>query len=108
MSDMGKWASFESFITPRIIKILFWIGVVAAVLGGLIMFIQGAANGMVGPAIMGLIWMVLGPIIVRVYCELLILGFRVYDVLVDIRAGRRGAAPPVAAPPPSAPQGPPM
>lgn len=83
------------------------------------MFIQGVANGMAGPAILGLVWMVVGPILVRVYCELLILGFRVYDVLVDIRDGRHGAAPTVAvrppssadspsAPPPSAPQGPPM
>jgi hypothetical protein len=59
-------------ITPAIIQVLFWIGVVFAIPGGLL----SMANGDIVP---GLLTLLLGPIGVRVCCELLILLFRMND-----------------------------
>jgi carbon starvation protein CstA len=35
--------------------------------------------------LMGLLWILLGPILVRVYCELMIVLFNIYGALRDIR-----------------------
>ncbi len=82
MSDenfFSKLLNFDSMITPSIIKIIYYIGVVAVVLSGIALLFQG------GPATFGgLIWIVLGPLVVRVYCELLIVMFKVNENLKEI------------------------
>jgi hypothetical protein len=47
--------------------------------------VSGAGFGKVIGALMGLGTMVLGPVIVRIYCEVLILFFRMNETLTDIR-----------------------
>jgi len=71
-------------ITPVIIQILFWILIIIAVLVGIGMIIGGIAAGQGMVAVLGLVYLVLGPIAVRVYCELLIIFFRMNDTLTDI------------------------
>lgn len=77
---LDKFTSFDNMITPTIIKILFWIGVGASLLTGLIIMFAGGFA-----VILGLIWLVLGPVLVRVYCELLIVIFKIHESLVAIR-----------------------
>lgn len=74
-------------VTPVIIQILFWIGVVVSVIGGLISIVRGAgaSYGGGGMVLVGLLWIFLGPIIVRIYCELLIVIFSINDTLTDIK-----------------------
>jgi len=79
---MGDFLTFRKFITPVVIQIIFWIGVVVCVIMGIVaMAQQGGLGGVLG----GLGMIILGPIMVRIYCELLILMFRINDNLVDIR-----------------------
>ena len=81
--------TFDKMITPTIIKIIFWIGSVAAILAGLATMFRG------GPAvIIGLIWIVLGPLIVRIYCEIVIVIFKINDNLREInqRGGGSGGS----------------
>lgn len=91
-----NWRDFLNFrrmITPVIIKILFWVGVGSSVLAGIGVFfggiIGGIADGEFGAAIGGLIGgpivILLGVVITRIYCELLILFFQINDTLTDIR-----------------------
>lgn len=84
---MKDFLSFRRMITPLIIQILFWIGVVFAVISGLVEIIMGAAadHGGGNLVIKGLLTMLLGPVLVRVYCELLIIFFRMNETLTDIR-----------------------
>jgi len=73
--------SFRKMITPIVIQIIFWIGVAVCVISGLgIMF-----HGTFVTFILGLMYVVIGPLMVRIYCELIILLFRIYDVLNDIK-----------------------
>ena len=113
---MNDFLSFRKMITPIFIQIIFWIAVVFVVIGVLITMFQGGLN-----IVVGLIMLVIGPFVARIYCELLIIMFRIYDELVAIRTGtppsgqgfpvmmpgQQGYAPPApgAMPPP---QGPPM
>jgi len=82
---MNDFLAFRKMITPTVIQVLFWIGAVLSVIMALFMLIGGAVKGEVGTAISGLLCIVLGPIMVRIYCELIIVTFRILDMLVDIK-----------------------
>ena len=84
---MEDFLNFKKMITPLIIKILFWVGVALAVLSGIASIIGGANDSYGGGkmVLMGLLTIVLGPLIVRIYCELLIVIFSVNDTLTEIR-----------------------
>ena len=59
---MNEYLTFDKFITPVIIQILFWLGLAGMVIFGLL----GIVNGM---ALQGLLTILIGPIIWRVYME---------------------------------------
>lgn len=83
--DFNELLSFRKMITPTIIKILFWIGAGLAALAGLIMIIGGLATRNALLMFMGLLYILIGPILIRVYCELIILLFKIYEEIVAIR-----------------------
>jgi hypothetical protein len=79
-------------VTPIIIQIVFWIGVVACVVGGLmVMFVIELPGPKAQQFLSGLALLLLGPVAVRVYCEVFILLFRMNETLTDIKnnTGRR-------------------
>jgi uncharacterized membrane protein len=85
MSDF--WA-FRTMITPVIIQILFWIGTILCLIIGAIMVIYGASHFRVSEANYlweGALLFVLGPLAVRVYCEILIVFFRINETLTEIK-----------------------
>lgn len=88
---LGEWlkevTSFNTMITPVIIKIVFWIGVIGCVIGGIGMFFNG--SGVVG----GLLCILLGPLVVRVYCELIIVIFKIFQALKQIENNLSGNVP---------------
>ena len=84
---MEDYLSFRKMITPLIIQILFWVGVAGSVIMGLVTI--GSSFGRYGGGmqfLIGLLIIIIGPIVTRIYCELLILFFRMYDTLNDIKA----------------------
>ena len=83
--------SFRKMITPTIIQILFWVGAGLSVLGGLIAIIIGFATSGGAPLILvGLLYMFIGPILIRVYCELIILLFKIFEEVVAMRKAIAG------------------
>ncbi|WP_100332437.1 DUF4282 domain-containing protein [Bacillus xiapuensis] len=82
---MDKFLQFDRMITPTIIKVLFWIGVALSILSGLSMIITGTGQYGGGFAVLtGLLTIVLGPLLVRVYCELLMVFFKMHESLKNI------------------------
>jgi len=78
---MQEFLSFKRMITPIIIQVLFWLGILVTVLAALVnMFTQSF--------FVGLLMLILGPILVRVYCELLIVIFKIHDCLEGIRGAQ--------------------
>ena len=91
--------SFDKMITPTIIQIIFWIGILQALGLALVVIISGfgaaaaAANehsalgtlfiplGLIG----GLVVFVLSVLLTRIFCELMIVSFRIYETLIQIR-----------------------
>jgi len=84
---MEDYLTFRKMITPIIIQILFWIGAVGSVLWALFQIFRGATTSYGGGSLVltGLVMLFLGPIIVRIYCELLILIFRINETLTEIK-----------------------
>jgi len=85
-----KYINFDVMITPTIIKILFWIGVAASVVFGLFTSLSGlgmmAYDGIMGffTFILGLIIIAVGSILSRIYCELMIVFFKIQETLFSI------------------------
>jgi hypothetical protein len=79
---MGDFLSFRKMITPVIIQIIFWIGVAAAIIGGIVVLV---AADEAGTRVLGLLYMILGPLYWRVFCEVVILFFRMNETLTDIK-----------------------
>ncbi len=79
---MGDFLSFRKMITPVIIQIIFWIGVAAAIIGGIVVLV---AADEAGTRVLGLLYMILGPLYWRVFCEMVILFFRMNETLTDIK-----------------------
>lgn len=85
--------NFDKMITPVIIKILFYIGIIVSVIAGIVALFSGIIasfqQGGVGSAIGGLIGgpliVVVGILLARVYSELLIVVFEIHQNLVAIK-----------------------
>ncbi|TMW70624.1 DUF4282 domain-containing protein [Alteribacter natronophilus] len=76
---MQDFLNFNRMITPMIIKIIFWIGAGFSVLLGFITMFDGGVS-----VLIGLFVIVVGPLLVRIYCELLIIFFKVQESLHSI------------------------
>ncbi|MDP9172616.1 MAG: DUF4282 domain-containing protein [Planctomycetota bacterium] len=77
---MDEFLSFRKMITPIVIAALFWVGVALSLLTALGYMLAGGWG-----LLKGLLWLVVGPLMVRIYCELLMLLFRIYEEIVVIR-----------------------
>ncbi len=84
---MQEYLAFRKMLTPVAIQIIFWIGVAACIILALVMIVSGASApvGGGGQVLSGILTLLLGPIAVRIWCELLIVVFRILDVLNEIQ-----------------------
>jgi hypothetical protein len=90
------WA-FRTMVTPVIIQIIFWVGVLVTVVAGAVMLIYGIRHyeaGLGRYIYKGALLLCLGPLGVRVYCEILIVFFRINETLTEIKHGLEGRQPP--------------
>lgn len=80
---------FKEFIAPLFVKLIFFLSVAGVLLGGLgaVVFalISGKVELILGGLCSAVIFVPLGIFMVRVYCELVLLGFSVYDRLGEIK-----------------------
>jgi hypothetical protein len=75
-------------VTPVIIQILFWVGALLCLVSGAIMVIYGSTYYPEGHGHYlwkGVLLFVLGPLGVRIYCEILIIFFRINETLTEIK-----------------------
>lgn len=91
--NFRKFTSFDQMITPMIVKILFWVGIIAVGLFALVGFFGGIVNGIIegdfgavfGAMIGVPIMTVVGILLVRIYAELLIVVFQINNHLSEIK-----------------------
>ena len=80
--------SFTSFVTPKLIKVLYGIllffvaiGVIVVIVGG---FQRGIGAGLLALLILGPLYGLLLTILARIYMELMIAVFRIVDLLSEL------------------------
>jgi hypothetical protein len=82
---VADFFTFRRMIAPAIIEIIWWISTIAAL-------IYGGALLLDERFVEGLLFVVLGPLIVRVISELNIVAFRIYGTLGEIAENTRSVA----------------
>ena len=82
---MKEFLNFNRMITGDIIKYVFWALAGITALIGIFGFLGGLVAGEFGATIGGLLVAVLGPILIRIYCELMIILFKIHETLVAIK-----------------------
>ena len=87
---MSEFLSFDTFIAPKIIRMVFVLGLLLIALGTLIRVLwgiwsfsifSGVIMPLIGACIVALMW--------RIYCELILVFFDMRDKLADIAARPR-------------------
>lgn len=75
---MKDYLTFDKMITPIIIQVIFWIGVLCCLVVAGVSFYQGLGSRGGLPSIaLGILALVIGPLVVRMYCELMIVIFTI-------------------------------
>jgi predicted Zn finger-like uncharacterized protein len=90
-NPFADFLTFRLFITPMVIQVLFWLGVLGCLIWGMIA-LYGAVRMLefsfaaaLIPLTGAMLILFIGPIMVRVQCELTMVFFRMYDTLREIR-----------------------
>jgi hypothetical protein len=82
---------FDSMVTPKIITFIYWLLLAAAVLGGLSTVVTAFGmfryNGWAGfgMLVVSPFVVILGVLVARIYCEIMIVLFKINEALQDIR-----------------------
>lgn len=76
---MNEYLTFRRMITPVFIQVIFWVIVAVVVIAGIAMLADGRAGA-------GILTIVLGPLVARIYAEILIVIFKIHDNVAAIRA----------------------
>lgn len=80
---MTDFLLFRRMLTPLLIQFLFWALLALSIGGGIIdLFHREYWRGFE--------LLVLGPILIRIFCEVLILFFRINETLTDIKNAVQG------------------
>ena len=69
---------FDKMIVPTIITFIYWLALAGCVIGGLVT--------MMGDFLTGLAVLIIGPLLVRIYAELMMVLFKMNEALQEIRA----------------------
>ena len=69
---------FDEMLTPKLITLIYWLLLLASAVSGLgIMFSGMGFSGFIG----GLLTIILGAVLARIWCELLIVIFKIHENL---------------------------
>lgn len=83
---MKDFLAFRTMLTPLIIQAVFWLGAVICAIVGLMLILSGVGRNGDGPTVLkGVFLLVLGPIGVRIFCETLIIFFRINETLTEVK-----------------------
>ena len=89
---MKDFLAFRTMLTPVIIQAIFWLGAAVCVIAGLVFILSGVGQYGGGPnVIKGFVLLFLGPMAVRIYCEILIIFFRINETLTEIKHTLEGS-----------------
>lgn len=82
----SDFLTFNKFLTPYLVNVIYWIGLIGIIIASLVMFFSAfSAFGGFKNIIGAVVLLAVGTLFWRVVCEGLILSFKVLDRLTEIR-----------------------
>lgn len=72
---------FEEMLTPRLVTVFYWLALVIDFVIGLGLMLHGGVYLLLGP-----VEIIIGMVFTRIFFELMILAFRIYEELKEINA----------------------
>ena len=88
---MRDWLHFDSMVTPKIVTFVYWLLLAASIIAGLVLLSRGLAvmkySGFAGfgMIIAAPLFAALMAFVARIYCEMLIVLFKMNEALQEIR-----------------------
>jgi len=82
---MNDVFGFDKMLTPKIITFVYWILLLGVVAGGLVSIFAGPGGFSISSFFMGIVYVIGGAVAVRIWCELLIVAFKINEALQEIR-----------------------
>ncbi len=82
---MNDIFGFDKMLTPKIITFVYWILLLGVVVGGLGSIFTGPGGVSASSFLMGIVYTLGGAVAVRIWCELLIVAFKINEALQEIR-----------------------
>jgi hypothetical protein len=80
---MGEYLSFNKLFTPYLVPVVFWLAVIFNTIDALFG----------GHSFMGAVfYLIVGPVLIRIACEVLIEAFKISETLGEIRDEQRKQA----------------
>lgn len=79
-----RFSNFDEMITPGLIRVLYYIGLVAVGLASFAIAIGAFVEGEYIAILAAILFFLFGILMVRVYCELIMVGFKILENLRDI------------------------
>jgi hypothetical protein len=76
--DIKDFLFFDKMVMPKVITFIYWLALLGCAIGGLVTMFQSFLTGL--GVLIG------GAIAARLYCELLVVLFKMNEALQDIRS----------------------
>jgi hypothetical protein len=80
----SPFMSFRRMISPVVVQLVFVLGVVASLAVGVLLIGRGLTDNNRTDALIGYGTLILGPFVVRLYCEAIVVFFRINETLTDL------------------------
>lgn len=88
---MSDFLSFETFVTPRILRVVYLVLLGLIALGTLVRVVLGLAHlQLIGGVIVPLVAAAVSVVLLRIYCELVLVFFDMRDRLAEIAGKPKG------------------
>jgi hypothetical protein len=88
---MEGFLVFRNVLTPQVIHIVFWFSLAYCIISGFTITVMGLVSNALLLMLAGVLLLALGPIMVRIVCELILVIFNINDLLMQARSATRTA-----------------
>ena len=77
---------FDKMLTPKIIVVVYWLMLLGALAGGLVSMFGGYGGLTFSKFFMGILYILGGAVGARIWCELLMVFFKINEALQEMRS----------------------
>jgi hypothetical protein len=88
LGPLFDYLTFRRMVTPLVIQVLFWLGVVFCAFFGTALIVSGLTHRLFvdwTTVLVGVVLVLLGPVLLRISCEATMVFFRIHETLTELK-----------------------